>query len=69
MVAVEFVIERDVDLAVQDVREKIAAIRAKLPNDIDEPVIEKVDPDARPVLWMALSGETPSGSFPPIRMK
>ena len=57
LVTVEFVLERDIDLAVQDVREKIAAIRAKLPNDIDEPVIEKVDPDASPVLWMALSGE------------
>ena len=53
----EFVLERDIDLAVQDVREKIAAIRAKLPTDIDEPVIEKVDPDASPVLWMALSGQ------------
>ena len=57
MITVEFVLERDIDLAVQDVREKIAAIRSKLPTDIDEPVIEKVDPDASPVLWMALSGE------------
>ncbi|RPJ36139.1 MAG: efflux RND transporter permease subunit, partial [Deltaproteobacteria bacterium] len=57
LVTVEFVLERDIDLAVQDVREKISVIRAKLPNDIDEPVIEKVDPDASPVLWMALSGE------------
>lgn len=56
-VSVEFVLERDIDLAVQDVREKIAAIRSKLPRDIDEPVIEKVDPDATPVLWLALTGE------------
>ena len=57
VVTVEFSLERDIDLAVQDVREKIAAIRSKLPTDVDEPVIEKVDPDASPVLWMALSGE------------
>ncbi len=57
LITVEFVLERDIDLAVQDVREKIGAIRSKLPNDIDEPVIEKVDPDASPVLWMALSGQ------------
>lgn len=56
-VTVEFVLERDIDLAVQDVREKISAIRSKLPRDIDEPVIEKVDPDATPVLWLALTGE------------
>ena len=56
-VIVEFVLERDIDLAVQDVREKISAIRGSLPRDIEEPVIEKVDPDANPILWIALSGE------------
>lgn len=56
-VTVEFVLERDIDLALQDVREKISAIRSKLPKDIDEPVIEKVDPDATPIMWLALTGE------------
>src|SRR3989337_3810353 len=56
-VIVEFVLEREIDLAVQDVREKISAIRGSLPRDIEEPVIEKVDPDANPGLWLALSGE------------
>ncbi|MFH1014340.1 MAG: efflux RND transporter permease subunit [Nitrospirota bacterium] len=56
-VLVEFVLERDIDLAVQDVREKISAIGSKLPRDIDEPIIQKVDPDATPVMWLALSGE------------
>jgi hydrophobic/amphiphilic exporter-1 (mainly G- bacteria), HAE1 family len=56
-VTVEFVLERDIDLAVQDVREKVALIRNKLPQDIDEPRIAKVDPDASPVLWLNLSGQ------------
>lgn len=56
-VTVEFVLERDIDLAVQDVREKVSAIRRILPKDINDPVIEKVDPDATPVMWLALSGE------------
>ncbi len=56
-IVVEFVLEKDIDLAVQDVREKISVIRKKLPNDIDEPVVEKVDPDATPVLWLALHGQ------------
>ncbi|MBI3601214.1 MAG: efflux RND transporter permease subunit, partial [Nitrospinae bacterium] len=56
-VMVEFVLERDIDLAVQDVREKISLIRSRLPRDIDEPIIEKVDPDAVPVMWIALTGE------------
>ena len=57
LVVVEFVLERDIDLAVQDVREKISAVRVNLPKDIDEPIIEKVDPDATPVMWLALAGE------------
>lgn len=55
-VLVEFVLERNIDLAVQDVREKISTIRNRLPRDIDEPVIEKVDPDATPILWLGLAG-------------
>ena len=55
-VIVEFVLERNIDLAVQDVREKISGIIGSLPQDINEPIIEKVDPDATPVMWIALSG-------------
>ena len=57
VITVEFVLERDIDLAIQDVREKISIIRTKLPTDIDEPIVEKVDPDATPIMWFALSGE------------
>ena len=53
---VEFVLERDIDLAVQDIREKVSAIRNKLPEDIDDPKIAKVDPDSTPILFMNLSG-------------
>ncbi|MDI9569847.1 MAG: efflux RND transporter permease subunit [Pseudomonadota bacterium] len=56
-VVVEFVLERDIDLAVQDVREKVSLIRSKLPTDILEPIIQKVDPDANPVYYIALTGE------------
>ena len=53
---IEFVLERDIDQAVQDVREKVSGIRNKLPADIDEPKIAKVDPDASPILFLNLSG-------------
>ena len=55
-VTIEFVLERNIDLAVQDVREKVSIIRSKLPQDIDEPRIAKVDPDATPILWLNVSG-------------
>ncbi|HLZ18324.1 MAG TPA: efflux RND transporter permease subunit, partial [Smithellaceae bacterium] len=53
---IEFVLERNIDQAVQDVREKVSGIRNKLPADIDEPRIAKVDPDAVPILFINLSG-------------
>jgi len=53
---IEFVLERDIDQAVQDVREKVSGIRNKLPQDIEEPRIAKVDPDAQPILFLNLSG-------------
>ena len=56
-ITVEFVLERDIDLAVQDVREKISLIRKLLPTDIDEPIIQKVDTDATPVLYLTLAGQ------------
>jgi HAE1 family hydrophobic/amphiphilic exporter-1 len=56
-VTVEFVLERDIDQAVQDVREKVALIRGRLPQDIDEPRISKVDPDSQAVMWLNLSGQ------------
>ena len=54
---IEFVLERNIDQAVQDVREKVSGIRSKLPADIDEPRIAKVDPDASPILFLNLSGD------------
>jgi hydrophobic/amphiphilic exporter-1 (mainly G- bacteria), HAE1 family len=56
-VTIEFVLERNIDLAVQDVREKVSMIRSNLPTDIDEPIIQKVDPDSNPILWIVLTGQ------------
>lgn len=56
-VIVEFELERDIDLAIQDVREQISAVRSQLPEDIIEPVIQKVNIDATPVMWLALTGD------------
>lgn len=55
-VFLEFELSRDVDIAAQDVRDKIAAIRGELPNDSEAPVVEKFDPDAAPILGIVLAG-------------
>jgi hydrophobe/amphiphile efflux-1 (HAE1) family protein len=54
LVAVSFVLEKDVNVAAQEVRDRVASILANLPKDIDPPVIQKLDPDAAPILYVAL---------------
>lgn len=56
---VEFHLEKDVDVAAQEVRDRISEILDDLPEEIDPPVVEKLDPDAEPILTLALSGSLP----------
>ncbi len=59
MVFIEFELERDIDAAAQDVRDKVSSIRRLLPDDVEEPVIEKLDPDAAPIMAVALAAARP----------
>ncbi|HEV8581563.1 MAG TPA: efflux RND transporter permease subunit [Thermoanaerobaculia bacterium] len=59
VVVVTFDLEKDVDVAAQEVRDRVNAVLAQLPQEADPPVIEKRDPDAQPVLSIALSGPAP----------
>ena len=56
-ITVEFTLERDVDVAAQDVRDRVLRARNRLPDDIEEPIIAKQDADASPVMWLGLYGE------------
>ncbi|HEX6645302.1 MAG TPA: efflux RND transporter permease subunit [Gemmatimonadales bacterium] len=56
-ITLEFTLERDVDDAAQDVRDKVSRVRGRLPQDIEEPVIAKQEADAQPFFWLALSGD------------
>ncbi len=55
-ITLEFTLDRDVDVAAQDVRDKVSRVRARLPEDVEEPVIAKQDADADAFFWLALSG-------------
>ncbi len=57
-VNVEFKLERDLEDAANDVRNAVARARANLPADIDEPVIQKTDADADPIIWFSLQSNT-----------
>ncbi len=53
---VEFELDYDVGEKAQQIRDKVAAVRAQLPREIDAPVIERLDPDASPILAVMVSG-------------
>jgi len=59
-ITVRFRLERDPDAAAADVRDKVARARGRLPQSIDEPVVAKVESDAFPVVFLALSSEVHS---------
>ncbi len=55
-VAVTFTLSKDVDVAAQEVRDKVNRALAQLPNDVEAPVIQKQDTDATPIMGIALTG-------------
>ncbi len=58
-VTIEFELERDIDVALQEVQSKIAQAQRRLPDDIDPPIVSKVNPTDSPIMWIALSGDRP----------
>src|SRR5882672_3657905 len=56
-ITLEFTLDRPVDVAAQDVRDKVSRVRGRLPVDLLEPVIAKQSADAQPFFWLALSSD------------
>ncbi|MBL0899991.1 MAG: efflux RND transporter permease subunit, partial [Reyranella sp.] len=57
-VTVRFNINRNVDDAASDVRDRVSRVRAQLPTEIDEPVIAKVEADAFPIIFLSFLSPT-----------
>jgi multidrug efflux pump len=55
-VTIEFNLDRDLEAAAQDVRDKVARVRGRLPDQVLEPVVAKQDADAQSFMYLALSG-------------
>src|SRR5579862_3743096 len=58
-VAISFVLEKDTDVAAQQVRDKVNGVLPLLPKTIQQPRVDRFDPDAAPVLSLALSANKP----------
>ncbi len=56
LVIATFNLDRDIDVAAQDVRDRISTIIRDFPDDTDPPVVSKFDNDSSPILSLALSG-------------
>ena len=56
-ITVEFVPERNVDAAANDVRDRVARVRAVLPEAADDSVVSKIEADAQAIMWLAFNSE------------
>ncbi|HEX7318200.1 MAG TPA: efflux RND transporter permease subunit [Pyrinomonadaceae bacterium] len=54
-VTITFNLEKDPDIATQEVRDKVSTVINRLPETADAPVVTKADPDSQPVLQYAIS--------------
>src|SRR3989454_3737964 len=58
-VIVAFILDKDTNVAAQEVRDKVNGVLPLLPKTIQQPRVDKFDPDAAPVLSLALSASKP----------
>jgi hydrophobe/amphiphile efflux-1 (HAE1) family protein len=54
-VSVEFDLDKNIDVAVQEVQTAISRAQRNLPNDIDPPTVTKSNPEDRPVMWLSVT--------------
>jgi hydrophobe/amphiphile efflux-1 (HAE1) family protein len=58
-ITAEFNLDKEIDVAVQEVQTKIAQAQRRLPIGVDPAVISKVNPEDQPIIWVGVSGERP----------
>jgi len=58
-VIISFLLDKNTDVAAQEVRDKVNGVLPLLPKTIDQPRVDRMDPDAAPVLSLALSANKP----------
>ncbi len=57
-IVIQFDLERDIDAAAQDVRARVARVRRRLPDEVEEPRVAKIDVDAEAIMWLAVYSDT-----------
>ena len=56
MIFIEYELEVDIDIAAQDIRDRIAGIEASLPEGSESPLVQKLDVMTQPIIEIAVTG-------------
>ena len=56
-ISARFRLGSDADEAANDVRDRLGRVRGLLPDEIDEPIVQKVEADAQPIIYLAFFSE------------
>jgi multidrug efflux pump len=56
-ISVRFRPDVDPDVAASDVRDRVSRVRGRMPDEIDEPIIAKVEADAQPIMYLSLTSQ------------
>lgn len=59
-ISVGFDIDKDIDVAVNEIQSVLSAAQRRLPDDIDPPVVRKQNPEDRPIIWLSITTTTMS---------
>ncbi|MEN8006160.1 MAG: efflux RND transporter permease subunit [Candidatus Krumholzibacteriota bacterium] len=57
VITIEFELHRDVDEAANDVRDRVSRVGGRLPREAEDPIVSKVDVNAQPIIWLAVSSD------------
>lgn len=63
LINIKFDLSRDPDAAAADVRDKVSRARRHLPDEIDEPIISKVEADSTPIIYIGVT----TGDYTPMQ--
>lgn len=59
-ITLQFELERDIDAAAEDVRDRVGRVRNRLPEDAEQPQVAKFDVSAETIMWVAVFSSTRS---------
>ncbi|MEA2101102.1 MAG: efflux RND transporter permease subunit [Thermodesulfobacteriota bacterium] len=62
-IIVEFELEKDVDIAAQEVRDKVSLAHGSLPEDAQDSMVAKFDISSNPIMWVSVSGSVDYGTI------